>query len=592
MSTLDDFASKGIHANSGTRRKRKAYRWCRKCGVKQASWGFPGQVIEYCGSCVKTLPEKGYVFARYGKCLQCSKKPRRFGLPGEKPKFCASCKNARVDASDYINVSSKKCIRCDRRQPSFAAVGNSARFCGTCKKREPNYQQLINVLTKKCTLCQKIQPSFALQGDAPKFCSLCAKKQHNKDELVDMRSKRCVDCGIKRAIHGLIGGPKLYCGECRFNQPNVKDIVDLTHRGARKRTVNKKRRRGGASKCIRCKNISATYNVPGSGPLFCATCRDKEPNSSNMINIRGMKCKSCHTKCPSFGYAGGKPMFCSLCASHRPDTKNLENLGSKKCEICEQIGASFGPENGIAITCFRCRKSHPEGDDFINLRAKRCGCGNVAAYGTMKQRSLFCVSCAKNQPDFDNLILKGHRKCKSCGLMTPVDKRRLCTYCRNAGRLTRVELRTKAYLENNGLCGIHNKPSSANTTCGSYRPDFLYRSPHQNVVVEVDENQHMSINGGISCEFKRMSDIFAGLGCVPITFIRWNPDPYVEEGERRDDPESNRLQKLVEQVRDLPEMPSHNQITVVFMYYSSSRVRKIEKEYEREKYHKMFVIKS
>ena len=44
--------------------------------------------------------------------------------------------------------------------------------------------------------------------------------------------------------------------------------------------------------------------------------------------------------------------------------------------------------------------------------------------------------------------------------------------------------------------------------------------------VEVDENQHTEYN--TTCENKRLCELYQDFGYVPIVFVRFNPDSYID----------------------------------------------------------------
>ena len=59
--------------------------------------------------------------------------------------------------------------------------------------------------------------------------------------------------------------------------------------------------------------------------------------------------------------------------------------------------------------------------------------------------------------------------------------------------------------------------------CLRYRPDFVFDAGTHFVVLEVDENQHMSY--ACECEQQRMVNISQAIG-MPTAFVRYNPDVY------------------------------------------------------------------
>ena len=57
-----------------------------------------------------------------------------------------------------------------------------------------------------------------------------------------------------------------------------------------------------------------------------------------------------------------------------------------------------------------------------------------------------------------------------------------------------------------------------------FRPDVLIKLKTHNIIIENDENQHSGYPK--DCEEARTGNIFIGLGCKKLVFIRFNPDSY------------------------------------------------------------------
>ena len=58
--------------------------------------------------------------------------------------------------------------------------------------------------------------------------------------------------------------------------------------------------------------------------------------------------------------------------------------------------------------------------------------------------------------------------------------------------------------------------------CSAKRPDFFIELLTHVIIVEVDENAHMTYDQG--CENKRMMELSEDIGHRPMVFIRFNPD--------------------------------------------------------------------
>lgn len=68
-----------------------------------------------------------------------------------------------------------------------------------------------------------------------------------------------------------------------------------------------------------------------------------------------------------------------------------------------------------------------------------------------------------------------------------------------------------------------------NGGCSKRRPDLLLDLGYQNIIVEIDENQHIDYD--CSCQNKRTMELSQDLGHRPIVFIRFNPDDYEIDGK-------------------------------------------------------------
>ncbi len=63
--------------------------------------------------------------------------------------------------------------------------------------------------------------------------------------------------------------------------------------------------------------------------------------------------------------------------------------------------------------------------------------------------------------------------------------------------------------------------------CSRRRPDILLDLGYQIIIIEVDENQHVSYD--CSCDNKRLMEISQDVGHRPLIFIRFNPDEYLDK---------------------------------------------------------------
>ena len=68
--------------------------------------------------------------------------------------------------------------------------------------------------------------------------------------------------------------------------------------------------------------------------------------------------------------------------------------------------------------------------------------------------------------------------------------------------------------------------------CSKRRPDVYIDKFTHIVIIECDENQHKNEEYN-SCENKRTMELFQDFGNRPIVFIRFNPDSYVNEENKK-----------------------------------------------------------
>jgi hypothetical protein len=67
--------------------------------------------------------------------------------------------------------------------------------------------------------------------------------------------------------------------------------------------------------------------------------------------------------------------------------------------------------------------------------------------------------------------------------------------------------------------------------CSKRRPDGLIDCLTHCIIIEIDEDQHMSYNN--VCDNRRTMELFTDLGNRPLVFIRLNPDSYISEDGTR-----------------------------------------------------------
>ena len=127
-----------------------------------------------------------------------------------------------------------------------------------------------------------------------------------------------------------------------------------------------------------------------------------------------------------------------------------------------------------------------------------------------------------------------------------------------------------AYLDARDLKGDSTDIVIDNGICGKERPDRVYDLGDKIVILECDENQHEDRQ--CLCEQTRMVNIGQTFGGLPVYFIRWNPDDYSPENDRKMPEDLAKRYKLVgDLIRDIKKnkitLPTAL-ISVIYMYYN------------------------
>lgn len=264
------------------------------------------------------------------------------------------------------------------------------------------------------------------------------------------------------------------------------------------------------------------YNVKGSTPIYC-----KEHASVDMINVVDKKC--IEEGCPKTARFNTRKEKTPLyCRDHR--TIDMVDVRRKECivEDCEIRRPTYGLPGYPPTHCYKHKK-----DGLIRNPTTKCKpsvesvCKETALYGVSK-----AVHCERHKLDGElNLI---ERECKGCNLPNIVDVKGYCRDC-HPDSFKNFRLAKQRKVEN--FLNVQGPiPDSVDKifeggVCGRERIDFLYDCNTHFIVLEVDENQHMSRL--CECEQTRMINIFNALA-LPVWFIRYNPDEYrKKDGKKR-----------------------------------------------------------
>ena len=198
--------------------------------------------------------------------------------------------------------------------------------------------------------------------------------------------------------------------------------------------------------------------------------------------------------------------------------------------------------------------------------AKCVSCKELAIWG----QNWVPKHCEVHKTDDDQNLVE--KPCISCTLMYVLDKEGKCENCNPASFATARLAKQKAvmdYLDARDLKGDSTDVIVDGGICGKERPDRIYDFGDKIVILECDENQHQDRQ--CLCEQTRMVNIGQIFGGIPVYFIRWNPDDYSPESDRKNPEELAKRHKLVgDLIRDIKKgkhvLPTAL-VSAIYMYY-------------------------
>ena len=374
------------------------------------------------------------------------------------------------------------------------------------------------------------RPYFNIKGGKGKFCVA-----HKTAEMVNVVSKRCEHEGCDSIpAFNIKGGKGKFC---------------VAHKTAE--MVDVKNKRCEYEGC----DSQPVFNIKGGKGKLCVAHKTAE-----MVDVKHKRCE--HEGCdsrPAFNIKGGKGKFC---VAHK--TAEMVDVMSKRCEHegCE-TRVLYGRPGHQASHCSK----HRQKGMIRRPKAKCVLCKELAIWGT----NWVPKHCETHKTaDEQNLV---EQPCSSCNLLYILDKENKCENCNPASFATARLAKQNAlmaYLDARDLKGDSTDIVIDNGICGKERPDRVYDLGDKIVILECDENQHEDRQ--CLCEQTRMVNIGQTFGGLPVYFIRWNPDDYSPENDRKMPEDLAKRYKLVgDLIRDIKKnkitLPTAL-ISVIYMYYN------------------------
>ena len=313
----------------------------------------------------------------------------------------------------------------------------------------------------------------------------------------------CKKVGCKREpIFNTEGEVPIYC-----NEHKLVGMVDVVHK-----------------KCIHdgCKK-RPSFNKEGEVPIYCG-----EHKLGGMVDVLHKRC--IHDGCkkrPSFNKEGEVPIYCN---DHK--LVGIVNVLHKRClhDECKRQ-PTFNIEGEQPIYC----GEHKLGG-MVDVRSKRCfhdGCKRQPTFNKEGERPIYC-----GEHKLGGMVDVRSKRCKSSWCSTLVQEKYdgYCLYCyihlfpdkpvsRNyKTKEVSVLEYVKSKFNQNWIADKRIRGG-----CSRRRPDLLLDLGDQILIVEVDEDQHISYD--CSCENKRIMELSQDVGHLPIVLIRFNPDKYTKDGK-------------------------------------------------------------
>jgi hypothetical protein len=344
-----------------------------------------------------------------------------------------------------------------------------------------------------CVKCGVKNPSFNYENiKNAEYCKDC-----KYENMVDKTHPNCIKCNNKKATFNFKNKKKPeYCADCKSD-----DMIDINNK-----------------KCYICKIKIPIFNLPNEKyGKYCKDCKSDE-----MVDKKHKNCIKCNIKRPFWNLPNENiPLYCKNCKS-----SNMIDVVTSKCIKCKITRSAFNfPNEKKGLYCKNCSVI-----GMINFRDKKCifeGCKKQPTFNYPNEKKrLYCGSHYK-----DGMVDIKNDKCILCKIIYAGKNYK--KYCFNCYCFTFPEdiiVRNHKTKENqimSDLLKIYDNIIRDKTIfegCSKRRPDGLIKLNDYNIIIEIDENQHLS--NSYSCENKRLMEIFNDLGNSPLTIIRFNPDKY------------------------------------------------------------------
>lgn len=214
------------------------------------------------------------------------------------------------------------------------------------------------------------------------------------------------------------------------------------------------------------------------------------------------------------------------CWKHKKE--NMKPYDFNFCLQCDNI-AKYDYSHKSLVGADFCYEHKEEG--MYNIYTQHCShenCEELGIYGHEKE-VIYCSEHMKN-----DMIVQNENICKTLYCEKNIHKNSnngYCSYCfvnlfpeeaKNSRMKNSKELHIIQFI----MKMIPDKNFVFNKKINNARPDIVLKLDSQNIIIEIDENQHKNYDQ--ICEKKRINELYCDLQFKNIVLIRFNPDKYTD----------------------------------------------------------------
>ena len=356
------------------------------------------------------------------------------------------------------------------------------------------------------TICKCLEPgcNTSRRFNFPHLKSALYCSKHKKEGMICVTLARCKyeGCLITPSFNKPGEKRGLYC-----DTHKLEDMINVT-----------------MPRCMDAScNIYPTYGVVGTTrPLYCVS--HKKEDMLVVIKTKTCQATDCKTRA-SYGEELGEKTHC---AKHR--TLTMLSLTGTLCAFCTTRASYNYVGEKMGIYC-QMHKLH----GMVNVKDAKCiehGCMILPSFNySGLKKGIYCRLHKKS-----SMINVREKTCKTLYCTTQVGNNKYDGFCLNcfmhlfpdkpvARNYKTKEKAVREYLVSSfsDLAWTFDVRLAGGKSLR--RPDAVLDLSSHAIIVEVDENQHASYE--CTCENKRLMELSLDMDHKPLTFIRFNPDGFI-----------------------------------------------------------------